>query len=207
MSDQFLIGKASCERLCNELRVLRSYFGVHGRSVQSYILVLVLFSACSKAQGRHALTALAWACLVTDCNEVIQKEIILSQTTFLAATAADPHLWRCALKRLQKFWSTHPTLSNLHCSILLTLEPSLPIVCMLAALCGKADVQAKILDAYCKVVLQSRTGIDMQLLVHDTVIYKWESWAYRLLFAGKMSFYFHLGYTRVIFNTTSATHT
>lgn len=131
---------------------------------------------CSKAQGRHALTALNWACLATDCNEAFQKQVLISLMVFLAATAADQHLWRCALKRLHKFWIIHPSLSDLHCSILLTLEPSLSVVCMFAVLCTKllneqkspsADVQGKILDVYCKVVLQSRTAIDMQLLVSD----------------------------------------
>ena len=51
-------------------------------------------------------------------------------------------------------------------------------MCMLAALCTKllkeqkspsVDVQAKMLDVYCKVVLQSRTAIDMQLLVRGSL--------------------------------------
>ncbi|KAL5463136.1 hypothetical protein EMCRGX_G032012 [Ephydatia muelleri] len=170
-------GKVACKWLCSEIGALRAYFAGHG----------------SKAQGRHALTALTWACLATDCNEVTQKEVLLSLTVFLAATAADTHLWRCALKRLLKFWTVHPSLCDLHCSIILSLEPSLSVVCMLAALCTKllkeqkspsVDVQAKMLDVYCKVVLQSRTAIDMQLLGKCGSIFTWvthESFSTQLL--------------------------
>ena len=142
---------------------------------------------------------------MTDSNEVIQKEILQSEILFLAATAPHPHLWSCALKQLHKLWSGHTSLRDLHCSILLTLDPSLPVLCMLAALSMQslseqklplaADVQAKMLDIYCKVVLQSRTVVDMQLLVRVLPSKCGQCHQSYLILVGKMSFHFHMGYT------------